>query len=103
MIVQSKIICLILSMMMAVFMLVNANDTTKPKTLVIVDSISIKNTHESFFNQLQKVSDINVVTAQSKNWELEQYGEPQYDNVVLMTPKLTSKFNFLIDNSHRKR
>lgn len=66
------------------------------RTLVILDNDGIKTTHSQFFTLLQDRG--HQLTFQTRGTKviLENYGEYLYDNLIVMSPKADSKWNFFL-------
>ena len=57
----------------------------KPRVLVVLDSWALKETHSSFFGQMNWKFDVTYEMA-SEVSPLINYDEPNYDHVLIMTP-----------------
>ena len=61
------------------------------RTLVVIDSNDVKNTHSKFFAQLQKRGYNLEFALEGSSIKLAQYGEYNYDNLILIAPKASCK------------
>eukprot|EP01110_Echinostelium_bisporum_P011911 TRINITY_DN6025_c0_g1_i1.p1 TRINITY_DN6025_c0_g1~~TRINITY_DN6025_c0_g1_i1.p1 ORF type:complete len:427 (-),score=152.90 TRINITY_DN6025_c0_g1_i1:14-1294(-) len=58
------------------------------RTLVVVDDLSIKDTHSAFFKSLaSRGYNLKFVTGETADIGLRKYGEFLYDNLILFAPK----------------
>lgn len=59
------------------------------RTLVVVDNLSVKDTHSIFFKSLTERGHVlNFVDKDTQHIELQKYGEYLYDNLVLFAPRV---------------
>ena len=65
------------------------------RTLVLIDGNDVKNTHSQFFSQLQsRGHQLDFyLTSQAHGIKLSQYGEYNYDHVIIMSSKSSSMYD----------
>lgn len=70
-----------------------------PSTLVLLDNLSVRESHSIFFKSLKdRGFELTVKTADDPSLSLVKYGEFLYDNLVLFSPSV-EEFGGSIDNS----
>lgn len=95
---------LVTSLLLFTLLFLVTTNTTK-KTLVLLDSFDIKNSHSQFFNSLkERGHDLEFRLASDSSNKLSQFGDYLYDNLIIMAPSTEGKYFynyfFLNDNEN---
>jgi len=75
---------ILITLLSLIFIVTSQNDIKRPRVLVLLDNIAIKDTHSTFFNDLHSNGyelDIKMITSQQV--KLKEYGEYLYDQMIL--------------------
>eukprot|EP00736_Rhodelphis_marinus_P001799 Rmarinus@m.3273 len=92
------LVVLVVALALACTSFARSDDPGK-RTLVLLDSSDVEDTHSEFFSALKKDGhNLTFEVADSSNAVLHEFGEYLYDNLVLFSPEAEDFANFGMDD-----